>query len=133
MGTRLARTSGASTASDWSDVQSIQRSGITSLGPRAKGKSFKRLIHLLWSDHGPNIGVVVVGQSRRHIERSGKELEVESQLCRLIDINDLTIWPRQSRHRTSEQSRGVGKQINDLFFLAKNYYYVICRCIRYYF
>ncbi|EFN72541.1 hypothetical protein EAG_01956 [Camponotus floridanus] len=89
----IARISGASTASDWSDVQSIQQSRITSLGSRAKGKSLKRLIHLLWSDHGPNIGVVVVGQSRRHIERSGKELEVESQLCRLIDINDLTIWP----------------------------------------
>lgn len=122
MGTRLARASGASTAPDWSDVQSIQRSGITSPGPRAKGKSLKRLIHLLWPDHEPNIdGVVVVGQKRRHIERSGKELEVESQLCRLIDINGLTIWPRQSRHPTSEQSRGVGKQIGDLFsFLARN-------------
>lgn len=54
-------------------AQSIQRSGITRPGPRAKGESLKRLIHLLCPGHGPNIsGVVVVGQSRGRIERNGK-------------------------------------------------------------
>lgn len=46
-GVRLARACGASSAADWSCAQSIQRSGITRLGPRAKGESLKRLIHLL--------------------------------------------------------------------------------------
>lgn len=40
----------------------------------------------------------------------GKELGVESQLCRSIDINGLTIWPRQSRQE-NDRSRGVDGQI----------------------
>jgi len=72
-GVRLARVCGASSAADWSCAQSIQRSGITRLGLRAKGESLKRLIHLLCSGHGPSIDdVVVVGQSQGHIERNGK-------------------------------------------------------------
>ncbi|KYM89937.1 hypothetical protein ALC53_02249 [Atta colombica] len=70
---RLVRACDASSAADWSCAQSIQRSGITRLSPRAKGESLKRLIHLLCPGHGPSIDeVVVVGQSRGHIERNGK-------------------------------------------------------------